>query len=328
MTAPYQVLIAYRPFRISDPDLAQTVATDATIQAAYDALHRADFDVSVLSVGIDIADVLRGYDPCRTVIFNYCDGFDDDPTGYDPITRLFEDLGFAYTGAHDSILRSSQDKAVTKALLEQHNIPTPRYRVYTDTDADLNDWDIFPALVKPAREHGSLGITTDSVVKSPEELARQVRRVIEEWDQPALVEDFIDGAEYRVSVWGDGDLEVLPLMRIQFEPMPQRPFGMKDFDTKWLEHGMKIDIPAAIDDDLRVRIGEVAMRAFRVLEMRDYGGIDVRVRDGVPYVIDPNANADICDVSSFSQMARAAGHDYGAVLGRIVRFAAERMPVG
>jgi D-alanine-D-alanine ligase len=116
-------------------------------------------------------------------------------------------------------------------------------------------------------------------------------------------------------------------MRIQFEPMPQRPFGMKDFETKWLEHGMQIDIPAAIDDELRFRIEDVAMHAFRVLEMRDYGGIDVRVRDGVPYVIDPNANPDICDVSSFSQMAHAAGHDYGAVLGRIVRLAAERLPV-
>jgi D-alanine-D-alanine ligase len=324
MLAAYQVLIAYRPFHITDPNLAQTVATDATIQAAYLALQSAGFDVSVLSVGADIADILRQYDPRRTVIFNYCDGFDDDPTGYDPVTRVFEDLGFAYTGAHDSILLSSQDKAITKAILEQHGIPTPSYRVYSE--ANVDGWNIFPALVKPARKHGSLGILPDSVVDSPLALARQVQRVLDDWEQPALVEDFIDGVEYRVSVWGNEALEVLPLMSIRFLPMQERPFGMKDFDTKWLEHGMQIDIPAKMESALCLRIEQVAMEAFRALNMRDYGGIDIRVRDGVPYIIDPNANADICDVSSFSQMARAAGYDYGAVLGRIVRLAAERLP--
>ena len=324
MAAPYQILIAYRPFRLADPNWEQTVATDATIQAALEALQRAGFEVRVLSVGADIADVLRRYNPRQTVIFNYCDGFDDDPTGYDPVTRVFEDLGFAYTGAHDSILLSSQDKALTKAILERNNISTPAYRIYDHPDVD--GWNIFPALVKPARKHGSLGITPESVVETPAALAQQVQRVLDEWQQPALVEDFIDGDEYRVSVWGNATLEVLPLMCIQFLPMPERPYGMKDFDTKWLETGMHIDIPAKIDMALKTRIEQVAMQAFRVLEMRDYGGIDIRVRDGIPYVIDPNANADICDVSSFSQMARAAGHDYAAVLARIVGLAAERLP--
>jgi D-alanine-D-alanine ligase len=324
MAAPYQVLIAYRSFHLADPNWEQTVATDETIQAAFAALGRAGLAVSVLSVGADIGDVLRGYDPCRTVIFNYCDGFDNDPTGYDPVTRVFEDLGFAYTGAHDAILLSSQDKAHTKAILEHNHISTPAYHVYEN--ADVNGWNIFPALVKPARKHGSLGITPQSVVETPERLAQQVQHVLDEWQQPALVEDFIDGIEYRVSVWGNTVLEVLPLMSIQFLPMLERPYGMKDFDTKWLETGMQIDIPAKIDSVLQTRIEQAAMQAFRALEMRDYGGIDIRVRDGVAYVIDPNANADICDVSSFSQMARAAGYDYAAVLARIVGLAAERLP--
>jgi D-alanine-D-alanine ligase len=325
MSEPYQVLLAYRPFHIDDPDLQQTVATDDTIQATFEALRRGGFDVDVLRVGADIGDVLRRYDPLKTVIFNYCDGFEDDPTGYDPITGLFEELGLAYTGTRDEILMSSRDKGITKAILERHGISTPAYRVYED--AVTYDWHIFPALVKPVRQHGSLGITTDSVVDTREQLVRQVRKVIEEFQQPALVEDFIDGVEYRVSVWGNTSVEVLPLMSIRFLPMDERPYGMKDFDTKWLEHGMQIDVPAVVDPALEAAIHEVAAASYRVLEMRDYGGIDIRVRDGIPYVIDPNANADICDVSSFSRMAGAAGYDYAAVLGRIVRMAAERRPV-
>lgn len=319
----YKVLIAYRPFSIDDPALLQTVASDETIQIVHDSLAAAGFDAEIVCVGRDIETVLRGYDPRETLIFNYCDGFQDDPTGYDPVTRLFEDLGFAYTGARDAVLVSSQDKATIKAVLVAHDVPTPVYRI---CETAPEDWTHFPALVKPSRKHGSLGITPESVVETPEALARQVRRVVEEWQQPALVEEFIDGVEYRVSLWGNGHVETLPLMSITYFPIPGRQYGLKDFQTKWEEIGLKMDIPAQVEPALKRRIEETAIAAYHACEMRDYGGIDIRVRDDTPYVIDPNANADISDVSNFIRVAKAAGYDYSMMLARIVRLAAERIP--
>lgn len=326
MTDTFQVLIVYRPFTIDDPALLQTVADDDTIRMVSEALTAAGFNAAVLRVGPDVDADLRAYDPRRTLLFNYCDGFQDDPTGYDPITRLFEDLGFAYTGARDAVLIASQDKTNIKAALVEQGVPTPAYCI-CDTPPD--DWTCFPALVKPARKHGSLGITRESVVETPAALAAQVRRIVTEWRQPALVEDFIDGVEYRASLWGNGhQVEMLPLMSITYLPLPGRRYGLKDFDTKWEEVGLDMAVPAAIDPDLRQRIEAAAIAAYHACEMRDYGGIDLRVRDGQPYVIDPNANADISEVSNFMRMARAAGHDYASMLARIVQLAAARLPRG
>lgn len=323
MPSSYKVLIVYRPFTIDDPSLLQTVASDDTIQIVHEALTTAGFDAEIIRVGDDIEAVLRRYDRRGTLIFNYCDGFLDDPTGYDPITRLFEDLGFAYTGARDDILLSSQDKATIKAALVACNVPTPVYRI---CESAPEDWTCFPALVKPSRKHGSLGITPESVVETAEALAQQVRRVIEEWKQPALVEEFIDGVEYRVSLWGNGHVETLPLMSITYYPIPGRQYGLKDFQTKWEEIGLRIDVPAAVEPALKQRIEEAAIAAYAACEMRDYGGIDIRVRGDTPYVIDPNANADISEVSNFIRMATVAGYDYSAMLARIVRLASERIP--
>lgn len=323
MFTPDLILIAFRPFtQIDDPELLQTIANDDTIRFAHEALSADGLRAEVLHVDDDLETRLRAYDPQRTLIFNYCDGFADNPSGYDPVTQVFESLGFAYTGADDSTLQWSQDKALAKARLVEAGVPTPVYAIYEDAEKTA-DWSLFPALVKPARQHGSLGITPQSVVHTPAELQQQVRRIVQEWRQPALVEDFIEGDEYRISILGNGhELEILPFMRIRFHAS----HGLKDFETKWLETGITIEVPAEVSPVLHQRMKEAAIRAFRAVDMRDYGGIDVRVRGDNPYVIDPNQNPDISEVSNFLRMAQAANMDYPAMLGRIARLAAARLP--
>lgn len=323
MPTPDLILIAFRPFTdITDPELLQTIANDDTIRMAQEALIADGLHAEILHVGDDIETRLRAYDPRRTLIFNYCDGFADNPSGYDPVTSTFEALGFAFTGADDATLRWSQDKALAKARLVGAGIPTPKYAIFNAVN-EIHDWTLFPALVKPAHQHGSLGITPQSVVHSPAELQEQVRRIVEDWQQPALVEDFIEGDEYRVSVLGNGDaLDILPLMRIRYHAAE----GLKDFDTKWLEIGITIDVPVEVSPLLRERIQQAARAAFRAVDMRDYGGIDLRVRGEQPYIIDPNQNPDISEVSNFLRMSRAVGIEYPALLGRIARLAAARLP--
>jgi D-alanine-D-alanine ligase len=68
------------------------------------------------------------------------------------------------------------------------------------------------------------------------------------------------------------------------------------------------------------------MGAYRALRLRDYGRIDIRLRDGVPYVVDVNANCDITIDGGFAKTARVAGYDYGQMASRIVRWAAHRRP--
>lgn len=327
MPENFKVLIAYRPFNV-DPSLLTTVATDTSIQAAYDAIAQAGFEVEVLRVGGDIRDVLLAFDRRKTLIFNYCDGYLDDPTGYDPITQLFEELGFAFTGASDKAIIDSFDKSHVKTILRENGILTPDWVVCENSPPE--NWQHYPAIVKPVRQHGSFGITRDSVVDTPEQLEQQIRLVKEQWNQPALVEDFVDGIEYRVSLWGNGDnVEILPLLSIRFDHQDHHE-RLKSFVTKWaddeLSTPMRIDAPAKVDLHIHKQIEKSCIAAFKLLGMRDYGGIDVRVRDHKAYLIDPNVNADISEVSNYLRTLLSVGINYAQMLGKIVSLAAERIP--
>ena len=89
---------------------------------------------------------------------------------------------------------------------------------------------------------------------------------------------------------------------------------------------MGVLCPAPLDAVLRRRIERVALKAYQALRLRDYGRVDLRVRNGVPYVLDVNANPDITMEGGFARSARVAGYDYGRMSAQILAFAAERRP--
>ncbi len=323
MHETYQILILYRPSTpLSHSQFLTNAASDETVQLVDKALQQEGFDTTIILVGDDIEDVLRRYDTGSTVIFNYCDGYHDGPSGYDPITYLYETLGFAYTGADDTTLMQSRDKSIAKAQLVRHGIPTPHYAVYNNSD--VSGWDLFPAIVKPNGYHASYGITQKAVVRTPQELKQQVEYLLDEWQQDALVEDFIGGQEYRVSLWGNGELEVLPLMSVHYLQASDPALAFQDYDTKWDESRMRFDIPAPVKPAVKARIEKAAKATYRATGMRDYGGIDLRMRGDMPYILDPNHNPDISEVSFIVRMAATLGYSYGEVLARIVRLASLR----
>ena len=323
MTEPYQILILYRPSPpLEESQFLSNAESDPTVQLVDAALQKEGFDTQIILVGENIEEVLRRYDTGSTVIFNYCDGYHDGPEGYDPITHLYEALGFAYTGADDTALSQGRHKSVAKAQMLRHGIPTPTYRVFDN--ANVSDWKIFPAIVKPNSYHASYGINQKAVVHSHRELKEQVEYLLEEWQQDALVEDFISGQEFRVSLWGNAELEVLPLMSVHYLQAADPQEAFQDYDTKWDESRMHFEIPAQVKPAVQAYIEKVAKATYRATGMRDYGGIDLRLRGDTPYILDPNHNPDISEVSFIVRMAATIGYDYGEVLARIVRLAAIR----
>lgn len=323
MSEPYQIVILYRPSNyLEHSEFLTNEASDPTVQLVDLALQKEGFATQIILVGEDIEEVLRRYDTANTVIFNYCDGYHDGPVGYDPITCLYETLGFAYTGSDDTTLLQSRDKSIAKAQLVRRGIPTPTYRVYDKPN--VSDWKVFPAIVKPNGYHASYGITQKAVVHSVPELKRQVEYLLDEWQQAALVEDFIGGQEYRVSLWGNAEIEVLPVMAVHYPQAPDPSLAFQDYDTKWDESRMHFEIPAQLKPSVKSRIEKVAKSTYHATGMRDYGGIDLRMRGDTPFILDPNHNPDISEVSFIVRMAATIGYDYGGVLARIVRLAAMR----
>jgi D-alanine-D-alanine ligase len=324
----FKAIILYSLMSDWTPD--DTMVSEEAVRRMSRGLSAVGIDSTPVAIRRDVAGPVREFDPSRHVIFNWCEGLDGDPNAYDAVPPVLEELGFAYTGADAWSLAATQHKAQTKELLLQHKIPTPVSKVYSR--AALNGWRRYPAMVKPSNEHCSFGITRDSVVDSAQELKDRVQYVLDTWKCPALIEDFIDGIEYNVGIWGNDELEVLPIGAIDYSAFMDYHDRVCTFDAKWNPESEAyrltgVECPAVLDPALKRRIEKVALSAYRALRLRDYGRIDIRVRNGVPYVLDVNANPDITMEGGFARSARAAGYDYGQMTARILGFAANRMPV-
>ena len=323
----YKAVILYSVF--SDWTVEDTIVSEEAVTRMKRGLGAIGREVSSIAVYNDIPRALKHLDPREHVIFNWCEGLDGNPNAYEAVPPILEQLGFAYTGASAWSLDASQHKGRTKQLLLENKIPTPVSKVVDR--AVLNGWRRYPAIVKPANEHCSFGITPQSVVDSAQQLKERVQYVLDTWHGPALIEDFIDGPEFNVSIWGGNELSVLPLAVIDYSVFEDYHERLCSFDAKWNPESdayrlTGVQCPAPIDAVLRRRIEKVALNAFRALQVRDYGRVDIRIRNGVPYVLDVNSNPDITMEGGFARSARVAGYDYGQMTAKILDFAAARRP--
>jgi D-alanine-D-alanine ligase len=310
----------------------------AEMAVALDAVDRLESELRQEGhpvTGVPVADdslikILEPYHPDEYVVFNWCEELPGRHRSDSVVAEILEDLTFAYTGAGAQALAFSWDKAASKELLSSHGIPTPPGGII-DAKA-IDNWNRFPAIVKPAREHCSLGISTDAVVMDRQELKARVAFVQDTLHQPALVEAFIDGREFHVTLWGNGNIHMLPAAEMDFSAFD----GVKDrlctFDAKFTPgsaHYEKIEtrIPAALNKMQLSSLKRTATEAYRVMGCRDYARVDLRMENDLYYVLDVNPNADFSPDTSLVYTAEAAGLSYGVIASCLVNLAAQRHPV-
>ncbi|MFH0925533.1 MAG: ATP-grasp domain-containing protein [bacterium] len=278
----------------------------------------------------DLSLVLSSYDPLSHIVFNWCESIPGMPHSEWLIAQSLESMGFAFTGASAAALALTQDKRLVKEILSQSNIPTPKWQVYDYPSAD--GWDQFPAIVKAVNEHCSEGINRESVVMTEKELINRIAYILETYKQPALVEDFIDGRELHVSLWGNGHIEMLPPAEMDFSLFCEVQDRLCTYDSKFIPgsvhyEGIRTLLPAPLNNNELQTIEKVCKAAYELMGCRDYARVDVRIRDGVFYVLDVNPNADISMDASLACAAELVGYSYGETGSRIVRLAAQRHPV-
>jgi D-alanine-D-alanine ligase len=275
----------------------------------------------------DIAGALAPYDADSFAVFNWCEGIPGVPHSEPLVAAELSALGYVHTGADSRALELAQNKRAMKQALQARGIPTPAWRIYETPDAD--GWTRFPAIVKAAYAHCSEGLTPKSVVTDVEELEAAIERVIELFNQPALVEDFVDGREFHVSLWGNGRIEVLPVAEMDFSGFADFHDHLCTYESKFAPgskhyEGIRTLLPAPLSSAELASLSDVCRKAYRVTGCRDYGRIDVRVRDGVYYVLDVNPNADFSSDASFACAAEQSGRSYGQAGSRIAMLAARR----
>ncbi|OHE18626.1 MAG: hypothetical protein A2X96_10715 [Syntrophobacterales bacterium GWC2_56_13] len=277
----------------------------------------------------DLEATLRPFNPSSHIVFNWCENLPATPRSESLVAQILESLGFAFTGAGERALTLAQDKRAMKEILSKAGIPTPAWRLYNQPQAD--GWNQFPAIVKAANEHSSEGLTRESVVMNEKELSARVAYVLKTYDQPALLEDFIDGREFHVSLWGNGTIDMLPPVEMDFSQFKDVHDRLCTYESKFVPgsahyEGIHTLIPAPLDPEDLYTLNQVCQAAYRAIGCRDYGRIDVRIRDGIFHVLDVNPNTDISADASMACAAELAGYSYGETGSRIVRLAANRHP--
>jgi D-alanine-D-alanine ligase len=278
----------------------------------------------------DLNAVLSGYNPLEYIIFNLCEGL-PGVRGSEPlVAEYLEARDLTFTGADSAALAMAQDKSRVKRLMDNSGIPTPGWALFEQTSS--GGWVRFPAIVKPARGHCSEGIDRYAIVTTEAELKNRIAYVLEELQQPALVEDFIDGRELHVSLWGNGRIDMLPPAEMEFSFFGDIRDHICSYEAKFVPESIyyqnvKTILPAQLSQDESRYIEQVCLAAYRAAGCRDYARIDLRLKDGIPYVLDVNPNSDISLDASTAAASELAGYSYGEFGSRIVRLAARRHPV-
>jgi len=274
--------------------------------------------------------ILEDHQPHNTIVFNLCDALPGISYGERKVAEILEERGFTYTGNAPGVLDLSYDKQKTKELLASLGVTVPYGKVLTPEEASR--WTLFPAIVKPAREHCSLTLSEKSVVYDTPSLLEQIQLVNSELDQPALVEDFIDGREFHVSVWNNGPPEILPLAEMDFSAFSDARDRLCTYDSKFIPgsgHYEKIEtlIPATLEERLYRKLEEEVLATWNGFGCLDYARFDFRLRDDKFYLLDVNPNNDISHDTSFALAAEMNSYSYGQMVKRIVMMAAGRHPV-
>jgi D-alanine-D-alanine ligase len=251
------------------------------------------------------------------------------------IPAILEMLNIPYTGSDPLTLAVCLDKSRAKEILSFYGVPTPKFQVVSTASMIEQSVLHFPWMVKPLHEGSSKGIYNSSVVKNRDEAKKEITKIIEQYHEPALIEEYLPGREFTVAILGNGsDLTVLPIVEIKFDTLPAGVNPIYSYEAKWIwdQASAPLEIfscPADLTQELKSEIESVCRKAYTILRCRDWCRIDVRLDShGTPHIIELNPLPGILpkpeDNSCFPKAARAAGLSYNKLIQSVLSLAAQR----
>lgn len=273
------------------------------------------------------------------IVFNIAEGR-YGPNRESHIPAICEFFGIPYSGSDPFTLSLCLDKGRTKETLAFHGIPTAAFAIVRSMDelVAVGRRMPMPLFVKPVHEGSSKGITEKNFCRTTRELEKQVKFLLQTYDQPVLVEEYLPGNEFTCAVLGNGpDARVLPIVGMNFGELPEGAMPIYGYEAKWIwdrpENPLNMfDCPARISDALRQSIEEITLRTYNVLGCQDWSRIDVRLNaEGIPNIVEVNPLPGILpmpeDNSCLPKAARAAGIEYDELIQSCLQHAARRQGV-
>ena len=223
-----------------------------------------------------------------------------------------------------------------KQMLLANKVPTLPFEVFQSTQVVKKRKLEYPLIVKPIAQGSSAGISNASIVNSDDELKKQVNFIIKTFSAAAFVEPFLRYREFSVSMLGNPPV-ILPIIEPDFSLLPKKFLPIDSLEVKWIfekeADEIHLTCPAKIEDNLKARIEDIALRTWEVLDIYDFCRIDMRTDEqNNVFVLDVNAPPglippEVSDPSYFPIAANVAGINYEEMLKMIMDSAVKRYKI-
>lgn len=260
------------------------------------------------------------------LVFNLCNGIKGD-SKLAQIPALLEFAGIAYTGSSPLGHNLAINKILSSKIFRAANIPTPDFLSIDDLK-DLQDINMrFPILIKPNDEGSSRGIHQDSLVFNMEDLRKKTQEELKIYNPPIMLNEYIEGREFSIGLIGNGqDIEVLPIQEIDLSGLPDDLIKFYSFEIKaYYKKETSYHIPAKLSREEKELLDRTAIRAYKALNILDYGRVDIILQDGIPYVLEINSLPGLMrERSALYRMAEATDLGYENLVLTIVETALKR----
>lgn len=286
------------------------------------------------------------------VVFNLVETFGNNQKFHPVIASLFESHGYAYTGSPFDAILTTTDKILTKTVLIAYGIPTPLWEQYKKVastrfrgtkhavqmsgtkkmaahlmpqDNTFRTTVPAPWIIKPAWEDASVGISDGSVFDDADLLMPKLSEMYSKYNgQPILIEEYIDGREFNVSVLehSDNSVEVLPIAEQVFANWPEGKPRIINYKAKWDSTSFEYNNTVRKFNPENVPLDSIrnlALKCWSIFNIKGYARVDMRMdKRGRVLVVEVNANPCIAPDSGFIMAAKEAGYSSKDVIKEII----------
>lgn len=290
----------------------------------WNALKRLGHQVEYTSVRRDLkaldADLAR-FRP--HVVFNMLEEFRDEGVFDFHVVSYLEALGVPYTGCNPRGMILSRNKMWVGEVARGLGVQVPRTQPLRPGQRVSSSIPL-PSFLKFNREHASFAINQRNRVKTFAQLHTRVKEMRAALNAEILAQQFIEGREITVSIYGNRRLTALPPWELHLPKGEAFATERLKFSASYRrQHGIRARRsmhPAA------ARVVPLAKRLFEAMDLSGYARFDFRLRGDQPYLIDVNANPNLAKTEDMASAARAKGLTYPHLIQEILTLGRNYQP--
>lgn len=291
--------------------------------------YKVGFEYVEVKNKSDLKRVFAKYTNMDVVVFNWCEFLNNKEGTAHMVTEFLEDGRYIFTGADTRCLLLTGSKEKTKKMLIQHHIHTPKYAVIDINTNLINTALNFPLMLKLEDRHSSAGITNENIVYNIEQFSRVSKSLINEYQTKVIAEEFIDGQEYTVTVWGNGSgASILTCAKLNYRNKNISKTYTQSSKENIYSDDFNNTIITVLDrkkDRKSIEfLSETVLNSYRALQFVDYGRFELIEREGIFSMIDCNPNQYIGYDSFLYHGSKQFGYNFGETLLQICEFAVKR----